>query len=123
MNGRVEPVGDPDVEKGLRSQSLRIYVESAIAALILTGLSFFFASVLPEAARAFPDLSLEQAAHFLIRHGYAVLFGWVLLEQHPPEQDGVAVPNQEVGRLFQAQIREGTGRLGQYARKKETKTS
>jgi membrane protein DedA with SNARE-associated domain len=81
MNGRVEPVGDPDVEKGLRSQSLRIYVESAIAALILTGLSFFFASVLPEAARAFPDLSLEQAAHFLIRHGYAVLFGWVLLEQ------------------------------------------
>src|SRR5204862_367453 len=26
-------------------------------------------------------LSLEQAADFLIRHGYVVLFGWVLLEQ------------------------------------------
>jgi membrane protein DedA with SNARE-associated domain len=26
-------------------------------------------------------LNLEQAADFLIRHGYAVLFGWVLLEQ------------------------------------------
>jgi membrane protein DedA with SNARE-associated domain len=26
-------------------------------------------------------LTLEQAADFLIRHGYAVLFGWVLLEQ------------------------------------------
>ena len=81
MNGTVEPVGDESAEKRLRFQSRRIYVESAIAALILTGLSFFFASVLPEAARSFPDLSLEQAAEFLIRHGYAVLFGWVLLEQ------------------------------------------
>jgi membrane protein DedA with SNARE-associated domain len=78
MNGSEEPVGDEGVEKRLRSQARWIYVESAIAALLLTVLSFFFASVLPEAAG---DLSLEGAADFLIRHGYAVLFGWVLLEQ------------------------------------------
>jgi membrane protein DedA with SNARE-associated domain len=81
MNGTQEPVGDEGVEKRLRSQARWIYVESAIAALILTVLSFFFASVLPEAARSSRDLSLEQAADFLIRHGYVVLFGWVLLEQ------------------------------------------
>jgi len=81
MNGTEEPVGDEAAEKRLRSQARWIYVESAIAALILTVLSFFFASVLPEAARSFRDLSLEQAADFLIRHGYVVLFGWVLLEQ------------------------------------------
>jgi membrane protein DedA with SNARE-associated domain len=81
MNGSEEPVGDEGVEKRLRSQARWIYVESAIAALILTVLSFFLASVLPEAARASRDLSLEQAADFLIRHGYVVLFGWVLLEQ------------------------------------------
>ena len=78
MNGTEEPVGDEGAEKRLRSQARWIYVESAIAALILTVLSFFFARVLPEAAG---DWSLEQAADFLIRHGYAVLFGWVLLEQ------------------------------------------
>jgi len=78
MNGSEERVGDEGAEKRLRSRARGIYVESAIAALILTVLSFFFASVLPEAAG---DLSLEQAADFLIRHGYVVLFGWVLLEQ------------------------------------------
>jgi len=78
MNGSERPVGDEGAEKRLRSRARWIYVESAIAALILTALSFFFASVLPEAAG---DWSLEQAADFLIRHGYAVLFGWVLLEQ------------------------------------------
>ncbi len=78
MNGSEEPVGDEDAEKRLRSQARRIYVEAALAALILTVLSFFFASVLPEAVG---DLSLDQAADFLIRHGYTVLFGWVLLEQ------------------------------------------
>lgn len=77
MNGSEEPVGDEDADKRLRSLARRIYGESALAALILTGLSFFFASVLPEAA----DISLDQAADFLIRHGYAVLFLWVLLEQ------------------------------------------
>ena len=81
MNGTEEPVGDESAEKRLRSQARWIYVESAIAALILTVLSFFFASVLPEAAGSFRDLSLEQAADFLIRHGYVVLFGWVLIEQ------------------------------------------
>jgi membrane protein DedA with SNARE-associated domain len=81
MNGTEEPVGDEGAEKRLRSRARWIYVESALAALILTILSFFFARVLPEAVRSLPDLSLEQAADFLIRHGYAVLFGWVLLEQ------------------------------------------
>jgi membrane protein DedA with SNARE-associated domain len=81
MNGTEEPVGDKGAEKRLRSQARWIYVESAIASLILTVLSFFFASILPEAARSSRDLSLEQAADFLIRHGYTVLFGWVLLEQ------------------------------------------
>jgi membrane protein DedA with SNARE-associated domain len=78
MNGSEERVEDEGSEKRLRSQARGIYVESALAALILTVLSFFFASVLPEAAG---NLSLEQAADFLILHGYAVLFGWVLLEQ------------------------------------------
>ena len=81
MNGSEEPLGDESVENRLRSQARCIYVESAIAALILTVLGFFFARVLPEAAGSFRDLSLEQAADFLIRHGYVVLFGWVLLEQ------------------------------------------
>ena len=78
MNGRKEPVADKGIEQRLRSQARWIYIEAALAALILTVLSFFFARVLPEAAG---DWSLEQAADFLIRHGYAVLFGWVLLEQ------------------------------------------
>jgi membrane protein DedA with SNARE-associated domain len=81
MNGTEEPVGDEGTEKRVRSQARWIYVESAIAALILTVLSFFFASVVTEAARSSKNLSLEQAADFLIRHGYALLFGWVLLEQ------------------------------------------
>src|SRR5215813_11075541 len=81
MNGTEEAVGDEGVEKRLRSQAHWIYVESAIAALILTVLSFYFASVLSEAARSSEGLSLEQAADFLIRHGYVLLFGWVLLEQ------------------------------------------
>ena len=81
MNGSVEPVRDESAEKRLRSQAHWIYVESAVAALILTVFSFFFASLLPEAAHYFKGLSLDQAADFLIRHGYVVLFGWVLLEQ------------------------------------------
>jgi hypothetical protein len=81
MNATEELVEDEVVEKRLRSQAYWIYVESALAALILTVLSFFFAAVLPEALRSSEDLSLEHAADFLIRHGYAVLFGWVLLEQ------------------------------------------
>jgi membrane protein DedA with SNARE-associated domain len=81
MNGTEEFVGDEGVEKRLRSQAHWIYVESAIAALILTVLSFYVASVWSEAVHYSQGLTLEQAADFLIRHGYAVLFGWVLLEQ------------------------------------------
>jgi membrane protein DedA with SNARE-associated domain len=81
MNGSEEPVGDEGVEKRLRSQARWIYAQSAIAALILTVLSFYFASLWTEAVYYSQNLSLEQAADFLIRHGYAVLFGWVLLEQ------------------------------------------
>jgi len=81
MNGTVELVGRDGVDKRLRSQAHWIYVESAIAALILTLLSFYFAVVLPGALRSSEGLTLEQAADFLIRHVYAVLFGWVLLEQ------------------------------------------
>ena len=81
MNGTEEPVGDKGSEKRLRSQAHWIYVESAIAALILTVLSLYFARALTEAARFSKGLSLEQAADFLISNGYALLFGWVLLEQ------------------------------------------
>jgi membrane protein DedA with SNARE-associated domain len=81
MNGTEEAVGDEVVEKRLRSQAHWIYVESAMAALILTVLSFYFAVILPEALRSSKGLSLEQAADFLISNGYALLFGWVLLEQ------------------------------------------
>src|SRR5262245_313689 len=81
MNGTEEPVGDEGVEKRLRSRAHWIYIESTIGALLLTVLSFFFAVVLPEALPSSEGLTLEQAADFLIRHGYAVLFGWVLLEQ------------------------------------------
>ena len=78
MNGSEEPVRDENIEKGLRSQAHWIYFQSATAALILTLLSFLFGSLLPATAG---ELSLEGAAEFLIRHGYVVLFGWVLLEQ------------------------------------------
>jgi membrane protein DedA with SNARE-associated domain len=81
MNGTEEPVGDEAAEKRLRSQAHWIYAESAIAALILTVLSFYGASVWTEAVHYSQGLTLEKAADFLIRHGYVVLFGWVLLEQ------------------------------------------
>ena len=48
MNGAEERVGGEGVEKRLRAQAHWIYVESAIAALLLTVLSFFFASVLTD---------------------------------------------------------------------------
>jgi membrane protein DedA with SNARE-associated domain len=81
MNGAEEPLRDEGANKGLRSQARWIYVQSAIAALILTGLSFFLASALPEVARSYKGLRLEQAVEFLIEHGYSLLFAWVLLEQ------------------------------------------
>src|SRR5262245_57636612 len=46
-----------------------------------------------------------------------------LFEQYPSEQHGIAVPNQEVGRLFQGQTLGRRERLRQYDRKKETKDS
>jgi len=104
MNGTEEPVRDKGAEKRLRSQARWIYAESAIAALILTVLSFFFASVLPEAARSSESLSLEQAADFLIRHGYALLFGWVLLEQ-------MGLPIPAVPLLIAAGALAGAGKL------------
>jgi membrane protein DedA with SNARE-associated domain len=81
MNGTEEPLGDTGAEKRLQSQARWIYVESAIAALILTVLSFFFASVWTEAARSYQALSLKEAVESLIEHGYTLLFGWVLVEQ------------------------------------------
>jgi membrane protein DedA with SNARE-associated domain len=100
MNGNEEPVGDEGAEKRLRSQAHWIYVESAIAALLLTVLSVFFASVLTEAK----DLSLEQAADFLIRHGYVLLFGWVLLEQ-------MGLPIPAVPLLIAAGALAGAGKM------------
>jgi len=104
MNGSEEPLGDETADKRLRSQARWIYVESAIAAFILTGLSFFFASVWTEAARSSKGLSLEQAADFLIRHGYALLFGWVLLEQ-------MGLPIPAVPLLIAAGALAGAGKM------------
>ncbi|HZA55315.1 MAG TPA: DedA family protein [Candidatus Udaeobacter sp.] len=104
MNGTEEALGDEAAEKQLRSQARWIYVKSVIAALILTVLSFFFASVLTEAARSSKGLSLEQAADFLIRHGYALLFGWVLLEQ-------MGLPIPAVPLLIAAGALAGAGKM------------
>jgi membrane protein DedA with SNARE-associated domain len=104
MNGTEESVGDEDAEKRLRSQAYRIYAESAIAALILTVLSFFLASALTEAARSAKGLSAEQAADFLIGHGYALLFGWVLLEQ-------MGLPIPAVPLLIAAGALAGAGKI------------
>ena len=104
MNGTEEPVGDGAAQKRLRSQAHWIYVESAIAALVLTVLSVFFASIFTEAARSSKGLSLEQAADFLIRHGYALLFGWVLLEQ-------MGLPIPAVPLLIAAGALAGAGKM------------
>src|SRR5262249_19607234 len=79
-NGTEEPDGDKGAQKRLRPQAHWIYVESAITALILTVLSFYFASVLSEVARSSEGLSLEQAADFLNSQGCVLLFGCVRLE-------------------------------------------
>jgi membrane protein DedA with SNARE-associated domain len=104
MNGTEEPLGDKAAEKRLRSQARWIYVESTIAALILTGLSFFFASVLPEAARSYHGFSLEQAVGFLIKHGYTLLFGWVLVEQ-------MGLPIPAIPLLLAAGALAGSGKM------------
>lgn len=104
MNGTAEPVGDGDAEKRLRSQARWIYVQSALAALILTILSFIFASLSSAAAGFSSHVSLEQTADFLIRHGYALLFGWVLLEQ-------MGLPIPAVPLLIAAGALAGAGKM------------
>jgi membrane protein DedA with SNARE-associated domain len=104
MNDSEEPLGDKGAEKRLRSKARWIYVESAIAALILTVLSFFFASLLPAAARSYQDLTLKEAVEFLIKHGYALLFGWVLIEQ-------MGLPIPAIPLLLAAGALAGSGKM------------
>ena len=104
MNGTEEPLGDGGAEERLRSRARWIYVESAIAALILTGLSFFFASVLPEVTRSYRGLSLQEAVEFLIKHGYTLLFSWVLLEQ-------MGLPIPAIPLLLAAGALAGSGKM------------
>ena len=104
MNGTEEPLEDEGVAKRVRSQARWIYVESAIAALILTALSFLFASVLPEVARSYQGLSLKEAVEFLIKHGYSLLFGWVLVEQ-------MGLPIPAIPLLIAAGALAGSGKI------------
>ncbi|HEX2227272.1 MAG TPA: VTT domain-containing protein [Candidatus Binatia bacterium] len=104
MNGSEEPLGDEAAEKRLQSQARRIYVESAIAALILTGVSFFFAGVLPEMVRSYGGLSLKETGEFLIKHGYLLLFGWVLVEQ-------MGLPIPAIPLLLAAGALAGSGKM------------
>jgi membrane protein DedA with SNARE-associated domain len=104
MNGHEEPLEDEGAANRVRSQARWIYVESAIAALILTGLSFFLASVLPEVARSYQGLSLKEAAEFLIKHGYSLLFGWVLVEQ-------IGLPIPAIPLLIAAGALAGSGKI------------
>jgi membrane protein DedA with SNARE-associated domain len=104
MNGTEEPLGDVGAEKRLRSKARWIYVESGIAALILTSLSFFFASVLPDAARSYGAVSLKEVLEFLIEHGYSLLFAWVLLEQ-------MGLPIPAIPLLLAAGALAGSGKM------------
>ena len=104
MNGTEEPLEDEGVAKRVRSQARWIYVESAIAALILTAVSFLFASVLPEVARSYQGLSLKEAVEFLIKHGYSLLFGWVLVEQ-------MGLPIPAIPLLIAAGALAGSGKM------------
>jgi membrane protein DedA with SNARE-associated domain len=104
MNGSEERVGDEGAEKRLQSQARRIYVESAIAALILTALVFFFASVAPGAARSYHGLSQKEVVDFLIKRGYTLLFGWVLVEQ-------MGLPIPAIPLLLAAGALAGSGKM------------
>jgi membrane protein DedA with SNARE-associated domain len=104
MNGSEEPIADDAAARQLRTRARWIYVESAIAAVILTGASFFFTSVLPEATRSYDALSLKEAGEFLIRHGYTVLFGWVLIEQ-------LGLPLPAIPLLLAAGALAGSGKM------------
>jgi membrane protein DedA with SNARE-associated domain len=104
LNGAEEALGDEADAKQLRSKARWIYVESALGALILTGLSFFLASVWTEAVRSYRDLSLEQTVEFLIKHGYSLLFAWVLLEQ-------MGLPIPAIPLLLAAGALAGSGKM------------
>jgi membrane protein DedA with SNARE-associated domain len=104
MNGAEEPLEDQGAEERLQSRARRIYVESAIAAAVLTAVGFFFASVLPEATRSYQGSGLNEAAEFLIEHGYSLLFGWVLVEQ-------MGLPIPAIPLLVAAGALAGSGRM------------
>jgi membrane protein DedA with SNARE-associated domain len=104
MNGTEDLLEDEGAKKRVRSRARWIYVESAIAALILTALSFFFASVVPEIARSYQGLSLNEAVEFLIKHGYSLLFGWVLVEQ-------MGLPIPAIPLLIAAGALAGSGKI------------
>jgi membrane protein DedA with SNARE-associated domain len=103
MNGIEEPLGDESAEKRLKSRSRWIYVESAIAAVILTAVSFLVAIVLP-GAESYHDLSQKEVVEFLIKHGYTLLFGWVLVEQ-------IGLPIPAVPLLLAAGALAGSGKM------------
>jgi membrane protein DedA with SNARE-associated domain len=79
MNGTEEPLGDESAEVRLRSQARWIYFESASAAIILTMLSFFLLGDNFWSRRE--GVQPHEVIQFLIQYGYALLFGWVLVEQ------------------------------------------
>jgi membrane protein DedA with SNARE-associated domain len=101
MNGSEESLEDEADAQRLRARARWIYVQSAIAALILTGLSFFFASVLPELVSG---LGLKETGEFLISHGYTLLFGWVLVEQ-------MGLPIPAIPLLLAAGALAGSGKM------------
>jgi membrane protein DedA with SNARE-associated domain len=104
MNGSEERLEDDAEAKRLRTRARWIYVQSAAAALILTGVSFFFAGVLPDFIRHNEGSSLKETGEFLIRHGYTLLFGWVLVEQ-------LGLPIPAVPLLLAAGALAGSGKL------------
>jgi membrane protein DedA with SNARE-associated domain len=104
MDVSEELVEDEADAERLRARARGIYIQSAIAALILTGLSFFFASVLPELVRRYEGLSLKETGEFLLKHGYTLLFGWVLTEQ-------LGLPIPAVPLLLAAGALAGSGKI------------
>jgi membrane protein DedA with SNARE-associated domain len=104
MNGTEERLEDEGAAKRVRSRARWIYVESTIAALILTALSLFLASILPEVVRSYQVSSLNEAVEFLIKHGYSLLFAWVLVEQ-------MGLPIPAIPLLIAAGALAGSGKI------------
>jgi membrane protein DedA with SNARE-associated domain len=102
MNGTEEPLGDESAEVRLRSQARWIYVESASAAIILTMLSFFLLGDNFWSRRE--GVQPHEVIQFLIQYGYALLFGWVLVEQ-------MGLPIPAVPLLLAAGALGGLGRM------------